>query len=146
MSMLYSIYLFIYTHIYLYKDFRSCFQGSRAFPGRPGLSGLPAFGSPRTLKIGQSAPRAAQSRSKSPRARLELFRIAQSTPRAAQTAQNCLERAQSCSESPRASLGRAELFKKPVGEFGDTCTVDSGSQCHLTWFLLLRACICTGSH
>ena len=108
--------------------------------------GPSCFWSLRTLKIAQSAPRAAQSRSKSPRARPELFRIAQSTARAAQTAQNLLERAQSCSESPRASLGRAELFKKPVGEFGDTCTVYSGSQCHLTWFLLLRACICTGSH
>ena len=63
--------------------------------------------------------------------RSEPLKIAQSAPRAAQ---NRPERAQSRPESPRASLGRSELFKKPVGEFGDTCTLHIGSQCHLTWF------------
>ena len=71
----------------------------------------------RSLRVAQSAPRAAPSE--------EPLRIARSVPRAAQS--------------------RSELLEKPIGELGVTCTLHIRSQFYFTWFPLLRACICTGS-
>ena len=112
----------------------------------------------------------AQSRSESPRAvaqgRPEPLRIAQSAPRAAQSRPELLEETLWVAGSPRA---RPELLclksrseshgvcpeplrvaqgcsKNRPGSLVSRALCISDAQFYLTWFSLLRACICTGSH
>ena len=142
----------------MYKCFCSCLQGSggsepsglsvflvlwslRTAQNRPGR----AQGRSEPLGIAQSAPRAAQSRAESPRAvaqscsrhRSKLLRARPEPLRAPQTRPE---------RSLRAAQNRPELLEKPIGELGVTCTLHISAQCCLTWFSLLRACICPGSH
>ena len=112
------------------------------------------------------AVRAAQRRSESLGACPEPLRAAQSRPERSLgavrgTAQGRTERAQSCSaplriarcvsraaqsrsESPRA-VGQS-CSKKRSGSSVSRALCISSAQFCLTWFSLLRACICTGSH
>ena len=89
-----------------------------------------AQGRPEPLRIAQRAPRAAKTRpERSPKAAPseEPLRIARSVTRAAQS--------------------RSELLEKPIGELCVTCALCiSDAHFYFTWFPLLRACICTGSH
>ena len=101
-----------------------------------------AQGRPEPLRIAQSAPRAAQSRPElfeetlwvagSPRARPELLRL-KSRSESHGVCPEPLRVAQSCSKNRSGSSVSHAL-----------CISDA--QFYFTWFPLLRACICTGSH
>ena len=112
------------------------------------------------------AVRAAQRRSESLGACPEPLRAAQSRPERSLgavrgTAQGRTERAQSCSAPlriarcvPRAAQSRSEspravgqsCSKNRSGSSVSRALCISSAQFCLTWFSLLRACICTGSY
>ena len=99
---------------------------------------------------------AAQNRSERAQSRSELLRVARSG-----TAPGRTERAQSCSAPlriarcvPRAVQSRSEspravghsCSKSRSGSSVSRALCISSAQFCLTWFFLLRACVCTGSH
>ena len=152
---------------------QNCSKSPRARPGplraaqsRSDSRSGRAQGRSEPLRAAQNRSERAQSRSESPRAvaqscsrncsgspraRPELVRAAQGRPERAQScseplriAWSVLRAAQSRSESPRAVA--QSCSKNRSGSSVSRALCISDAQFYLTWFSLLRACICTGSH
>ena len=126
----------------------------RTAQNRPGR----AQGRSELLRIAQSAPRAAQSRpERSLRAvrgtaqgRPEPLRVAQSgrlgSPRARPELLRLKSRSESHGVCPEPLRVAQSCSKNRSGSSVSHALCISDAQFYLTWFSLLRACICTGSH
>ena len=113
---------------------------------------------PEPLRIAQSAPRAAQSRpERSLRAvrgtaqgRPEPFRVAQSgrsgSPRARPELLRLKSRSESLGVCPEPLRVAQSCSKNRSGSSVSHALCISDAQFYFTWFPLLRACSCTGSH
>ena len=121
---------------------------------------LPARAQSRSepLRIAQSVPRAAQSRpERSLRAvrgtaqgRPELLRVAQSgrlgSPRARPELLRLKSRSESHGVCPEPLRVAQSCSKNRSGSSVSHALCISDARFYFTWFPLLRACICTGSH
>ena len=143
------MFLFVYAGL-------GSFEGFRAFGFSGALVAQNCSKSPRA----RSGPlRAARNRSERAQSRSEPRRIAQSgrselLKAPLQIAQSAPRAAQSPSDSPRAvAQSRSEPLRiaqscsrnRSVSSVSRALCISDAQSC-LTWFSLLRACICTGSH
>ena len=135
-----SLSLYIYTKVS--GSGEGLRTGIQSFWGLQSFRAFQCSARPELLKIAQRAPRAAQSRSESLRACPEPLRAAQSVRSELFEEPLCV--AQSRSESPRAVA--QSCSKNRSGSLVSRALCISDAQFYLTWFSLLRACICTGSH
>ena len=116
--------------------------------------GAVAQGRPESLRIAQSAPGAARSRPErslsavrgTALGRPEPLRVAQSGRSASPRAAPSEEPLRIARSVPRAAQSRSELLEKRSGSSVSHALCISDTQFYFTWFPLLRACICTGSH
>ena len=138
-------------HPFLSKTWMCSSTCAQAPPFRPGLRAEP-------LRIAQSAPRAAQSSpERSLRAirgtaqgRPEPLRLAQSgrsgLPRARPELLRLKSRSESHGVRPEPLTVAQSCSKNRSGSSVSRALCISDAQFYFTWFPLLRACICTGSH